>query len=64
MANWKTVDLAQRKLNAALGDLRAAILDFSVSDEKVLELRAEARRADEEPRKTTDKKGLLGLFGL
>ena len=64
MANWKTIDLAQRNLNAARGELRAAIINFSIPDEKVLELRARFRRAEEEVREMTRKKGLLGFLGF
>lgn len=64
MANWQTIDRAQRKLDAARGELRAAAINFRVPDEKVLELRAAFRRAQEEFHEMNRKKGLLGFLGL
>jgi len=64
MASWQAIDRAQRKLNAARGELRAAVINFGVPDDKVLELRAVFRHAEEEFRKVNRKKGLLGFFGL
>jgi len=54
----------QRKLDAARGELRAAAINFSVPDDKVLELRTRFQRAEEEMRKLTRKKGLLGFLGF
>lgn len=56
------VTYAQSRLDAARKEVRAAAIDFDISDEKLLELRAEAREAYEELRKLdqqTLKKGLL-----
>jgi hypothetical protein len=61
------VVFAQRRLDEARRNLRNAALDFSVADEKLLELRAEARRAfndikaiDEQVAKS--RQGLFGAF--
>jgi hypothetical protein len=64
MANKSVLDAVQAKLNELRRDLRVAAIDVEVSDGKVLELRAKFQRAEEEFRKMSKKKGLLGFFGL
>ena len=64
MANQLRVELAQKELNAIRGELRAAAINFSIPDEKVIELREAFRRADAEFRQMNRKRGLLGLLGL
>ena len=52
-------------LDAARREIKAAVIDFDVSDEKLLELRANARAAYEELRVLDAKllhKGILSLF--
>ena len=59
------VIFAQNRLDAARRELRQAVVDFDVSDEKLLELRASARQAFEELREYDRKRlkgGLLGAF--
>ena len=59
------VTFAQDRLDAARREIKAAVIDFDVSDEKLLELRANARAAYEELRALDAKllkKGMLSLF--
>ena len=59
------VTFAQDRLDAARREIKAAVIDFDVSDEKLLELRANARAAYEELRAMDAKllkKGILSLF--
>ena len=54
---------AQARFNEARRELRVAALDFDVSDEKLLELRANARSVFTELKeldRRLTKKGLLG----
>jgi len=64
MTSKMRIDQAQQKLNAARGELRAAVINFRVPDETVLELRAAVRRAEEEFHQVNRKKGLLGFLGF
>jgi hypothetical protein len=67
MAKNSLIEFAQAQLDEARRALRTAAVDFDVPDEKVLELRAVARRAYEdlaELDRRAAKKGFLGLFGL
>jgi hypothetical protein len=55
----------QDRLDAARREIKAAVIDFDVSDEKLLELRANARAAYEDLRAKDAKllqKGILSLF--
>ncbi len=67
MAGRSLISFAQAQLDEARRALKDAAIDFSVSDEQVLELRAAARRAYEElaafDRKAA-KKGFFGFLGL
>ena len=67
MANRSLIAFAQAQLDDARRALRDAAVDFAESDEKVLELRAAARRAYEELAaldRRAAKKGFLSLLGL
>jgi len=55
------VTFAQARLDAARKEVRAAAIDFDISDERLLELRANLREADVELRKLDEK--LLGKKG-
>ena len=61
------VIFTQNRLDAARRELRQAVLDFDVPDEKLLELRATARQAFEELRELDRKNlkaGFLSLFKI
>ena len=65
MSRNPIVTFAQDRLDAARREIKAAVIDFDVSDEKLLELRANARAAYEELRALDAKllkKGILSLF--
>jgi hypothetical protein len=65
MSRNPIVAFAQDRLDAARREIKAAVIDFDVSDEKLLELRANARAAYEELRAMDAKllkKGVLSLF--
>jgi vancomycin permeability regulator SanA len=65
MSRNPIVTFAQDRLDAARREIKAAVIDFDVSDEKLLELRANARAAYEELRAMDArllKKGILSLF--
>jgi hypothetical protein len=52
------------KLDLARGEMRGAVIDFSIPDEKLLELRANARRILEEVQQFERKAAKRGLFGF
>jgi hypothetical protein len=61
------VIFAQKRFDAARSEIREAVVDFTVTDEKLLEMRANARQAFEELRaldKQNLKPGLLAAFKL
>ncbi len=65
MSRDAKVTFAQNRLDAARRELKAAAIDFDVPDEKLLELRANARAADQEMRALDAKllkKGPLSLI--
>jgi hypothetical protein len=65
MSRNPIVTFAQDRLDAARREIKAAVIDFDVPDEKLLELRANARAAYEELRALDAKllkKGVLSLF--
>jgi len=65
MSRNPIVTFAQDRLDAARREIKAAVIDFDVSDEKLLELRANARAAYQELRALDAKllkKGVLSLF--
>jgi hypothetical protein len=64
MANKNIVRLLETKFSEAQRDLRSAVIDFDISDEKLLELRAALRRAEQDLQGAKRKKGILGVLGL
>jgi len=67
MAQNQLIAAAQAKLDDARRQVRSAVVDFSVADEAVLELRSAVRRAYDELQLIEQKaarKGVLGFFGL
>jgi hypothetical protein len=64
MANKGLATYAQQKIEEAKRNLGAAVNDFSIPDEKILELRQALRLEALEVAKATKKKGLLGFLGL
>jgi len=55
---------AQARLDQARRELKSAVLDFDVSDDKLLEMRAAARRVYEELSELDRKKLKRGFFGF
>jgi hypothetical protein len=67
MARNSLIAFAQAKLDETRRQARDAVVDFSIPDETVLELRKEARRAYEELKefdRRVAKKGLFSFLGL
>ena len=67
MARNSLVAFAQTKFNEARRKAQEALVDFSVADETVLELRVAAKRAYEELKefdRQAAKKGFFGFLGL
>ena len=65
MSRDAKVTFAQSQLDASRRELKAAAIDFDVPDEKLLELRANARAADQDMRALDAKllkKGPLSLI--
>ena len=63
MAGDARIAMAQERLDAARREIKAAVIDFEVPDEHLLELRANARQAYEEL-KELDRKASRGFFGF
>jgi hypothetical protein len=55
---------AQARLDQARRELKSAVLDFEVPDDKLLELRAAARQVYDELGALDRKKLRRGLFGF
>ena len=55
---------AQARLDQARRELKSAVLDFDVSDDRLLELRASARRVYDELSALDRKKLKRGFFGF
>ncbi|MEF3365349.1 hypothetical protein V3H18_02255 [Methylocystis sp. 9N] len=55
---------AQARLDQARRELKSAVLDFDVSDEKLLEMRVAARKVYDELKQLDRKKLKSGLFGF
>ncbi len=55
---------AQVRLDQARRELKSAVLDFDVSDETLLDMRAAARRVQDELSALDRKKLRGGLFGF
>ena len=67
MARNSLIAFAQAKLDETRRKARDAVVDFSVPDETVLELRKEARRAYDELKefdRRAMKKGFFSFLGL
>jgi hypothetical protein len=64
MANKTLADYAQEKFQEARRNLGLAAIDFSISDDKLLELRDSTRREAVETQRLTKKKGFLGFLRL
>jgi hypothetical protein len=64
MAGKSLLTHMETRLEAARRQIRDAVIDFSVPDEKVLELRADARRVLEEVKDLERKSTKNGLFGF
>ncbi len=63
MSGDARIAFAQNRLDEARKEIRAAVVDFSVTDEKLLELRANARHAYEELREL-DRRASRRLLGF
>ncbi len=55
---------AQKRLNQARRELKSAVLDFDLSDEKLLEMRAAARKVYDELSELDRKMLKKGFFGF
>lgn len=65
MAKITLLAYAELKLLEAKQNLKSAAQDFSIPDEKILELRDTVRNAEAEVEKLAKKgRGLLGFLGL
>ena len=67
MAKNQIIAYAQSKLDDARRALHDAVEDFSIPDEKVVELREAARRAFQELKeldRKAAKRGVLGILGF
>jgi hypothetical protein len=64
MANKSLESYAQQKLVEAKRNLSAAVNDFSIPDEQILELRQSVRLEVTEATKQKKKKGFFGFLGF
>lgn len=64
MANKGLAAYAQQKFDEAKRNLGAAVNDFSIPDDKILELRQSLRLEAAEVAKAKKKKGIFGFLGL
>lgn len=64
MANKGLAAYAQQKFEESKRNLGAAVNDFSIPDEKILELRQALRLEATEVAKAKKKKGFFGFLGL
>lgn len=64
MANKTLADYTQEKLKEARRNLGLAAIDFSIPDEKILELRESVRQEAAEVQRLIKKNGFLGFLGL
>lgn len=55
---------AQKRLDQARRELKSAVLDFDLSDEKLLEMRAAARKVYDELSELDRKMLKRGFFGF
>jgi hypothetical protein len=64
MAGISLLAHMESQLEAARRQMRDVVIDFSIPDDKVLELRADARRVLEEVKELERKSANKGLFGF
>ncbi|MFO1102740.1 MAG: hypothetical protein U1E20_07555 [Methylocystis sp.] len=64
MAKKNLTDYLQENLAGARRNLALAAIDFSIPDEKILELRESVRREAADVRRLKKKKGVLGFLGI
>ena len=65
MSKQTLLMFAQQKLEEAKRDLKFSVQDFSIPDDKIIELRQAVRASEEEVKKLARKgRGLLGFLGL
>ncbi len=64
MAGDSILAQMKSKLDLALREMRGAVINLDVPDDKLLELRAETRRLFEEVRELERKAAKKGLFGF
>ncbi|WP_424363317.1 hypothetical protein [Methylocystis parvus] len=62
MATKTMADYAQQKYEEARKSLGLAAIDFSIPDEKLLELRKAVRLEEAEARRLKKKKGFFGFL--
>ena len=64
MAQKNLADYMQKQLAGARRNLALSAIDFSIPDEKILELRELVRREAADVQRLKKKKGFLGFLGL
>jgi hypothetical protein len=64
MARNSFVAFAQSKLDETRREVKNAVVDFDIPDEKILELRKSARRAFDELKELDQQAARKGLFGF
>ncbi len=64
MAQKNLADYIQEQLAGARRNLALFAIDFSIPDEKILELRKSVRREAADVQRLKKKKGFLGFLGL
>jgi len=64
MTNKDLASYAQQKLEEAKRNLGAAVNDFSIPDELIIELRQSVRLTAQETAKVKKKKGFFSFLGL
>ena len=64
MAQKNLADYIQEQLAGARRNLALSAIDFSIPDEKILELRELVRREAADVQRLKKKKGFLGFLGL
>ncbi|MBG0802103.1 hypothetical protein IYW40_21325 [Methylocystis sp. H4A] len=64
MAKKHLADYMQEQLAGARRNLALSAIDFSIPDEKILELRESVRREAADVQRLKKKKGFLGFLGL
>lgn len=63
MAKKNLTDYVQERLAGARQNLALAAIDFSIPDEKILELRESVRREAADIQRLKKKKSFLGFLG-